>query len=310
MISAYAIEKNKIVHADLDNLPRRGLVWIRSLESDDEELGWLSKLSRIPLTELKESYEEYERPRLTKKAYIELIYHAPHIFKDEGLQTLEIYFYIIGRLVITIENERNAILDRIEGKCIKNTVRFMFKSPGIFLYHALDEINDNFLSIIDKISSNTEAIKKADLGRMSINELYSKSMTLAYFNQSILANLEVLNQLRKSYYKSFVEMDRKNFAELYFDKLQILDTEKIQRELIMNLIDIQAITSTEKLNMTMKRLTGLALLIAIPTLISSIYGMNINLPFQDHPNSFVFLSGFMIISTAVIMFIMRIFDWL
>lgn len=311
MIECYGINgKNRIKKLNIDNLPKKSLTWIRLYSPEKEELETVSEISNIPLKELIESSEEEERPRLTKKRYLEIIYSAPHYYRDEGLQTQEIYFYISKNLMITIAKEKSKILDKIEKKFSKNLGKFMLKSHGKFLFYALDSINDDFLFIIDKIAANIETLKTKDLSQVNLADLYSKSITSAYFNQSILANVEVLNQLRKSHYKNFANEDRQNFSELYYDKLQILDTEKIQRQLIMNLIDIQSISSTEKLNVTIKRLTSLALLIATPTLISSIYGMNINLPFQNHPNAFWILAIFMSIPTIMLWMLMKKNDWI
>ncbi|MGM5483155.1 MAG: magnesium transporter CorA family protein [Nanobdellota archaeon] len=310
MITAFSLKNNRIKQANPDELENTNLTWVRSIDPNQEEVKKLSKISNIPIPELTESSEEDERPRLTKKRYMELIYSAPHIYKEEGLQTQEIYFYLAKNMIITIEKESNKILEKLEVKCKKNKVKFLFKTPGKFLFHALDEINDEFLTFIDKTATTIESTKVKDLKKVNFADLYSKSITFAYFNQALVANLEVLNQLKKSHHRTFSTKDRQNFAELYYDKLQILDTEKIQRELVMNLIDIKTISSTEKLNLTIKRLTSLALLIAVPTLISSIYGMNITLPLENNPYAFFYLVGIMIISSISLFSIMKHYDWI
>lgn len=310
MITAYSLQENKIRAVPPEELGNNRFTWVRSVSPDKEEVRKLAEISNIPIPELTESSEEDERPRLTKKRYMELIYSAPHIYKEEGLQTQEIYFYLAKNMVITIENERNKILEKIEKKCSKNRVKFLLRSPGKFLFHALDEINDDFLTFIDKTAATIESTKVADLKKINFVDLYARSITFAYFNQALVANLEVLNQLKKSHHRAFAAEDRQNFAELYYDKLQILDTEKIQRELIMNLIDIKTISSTEKLNLTIKRLTSLALLIAIPTLISSVYGMNIPLPMQNDPNAIYYLASLMVIPTLILFTLMKFYDWI
>ncbi|MFW6449817.1 MAG: magnesium transporter CorA family protein [Nanoarchaeota archaeon] len=310
MITAYTLSNNKIQALNPKELADGKLTWVRSVSPDENEIKKLAEISNIPIHELTESSQEDERPRLTKKRYMELIYSVPHIYKEEGLQTQEIYFYLAKNLVITIENEKTRVLEKIERKCKKNRAKFIFKSPGTFLFQALDEINDDFLAFIDKTATTIESTKITDLKKINFVDLYSKSITFAYFNQALVANLEVLNQLKKSHHRTFTSQDRQNFAELYYDKLQILDTEKIQRELIMNLIDIKTISSTEKLNLTIKRLTSLALLIAVPTLISSAYGMNVDLPLQNDPYAFYYLAGIMIIFSLGLFSVMKLYDWI
>lgn len=305
----FQLAHNAIKEVPEEKISKRGIAWIRSIAPDADEIQRLQKISGIPLEELQESIEEEERPRLSKKKYIELIYDAPHYYKGEGLQTMEVYFYLAKRLVITIEEEPSKVLTKIEAKCKENRSRFIFASQGAFLFHVLDEINDEFLVRIDRVSRNLDPLKRRELRNVDIDTLSQASITLAYFNQAILANVEVLSQLRKAHHKSITPEDRENFNELYVDKLQILDTEKVQRELVMHLINIQSIRSAERLNHTMKRLTGLALLIAVPTLVTSMYGMNIPLPFQDWEHSFAIIMGSTILVSLALLWFMHKKEW-
>lgn len=304
-MKAFSVVNGRVEEISHENISRKGTVWIRSTSPSGEELNLLQELSGIPLEEFQESIEEEERPRLSKKKYLEIIYDAPHVYRGEGLQTLELYFYVAGNLVITIEDEPNTIMNRIEAKIRDQT--FMFRSQGAFLFHVLDEINDEFLLRIDRVARRLDAIGKKEL--TDVTTLQEASSALAYFNQAVIANLEVLSQLRKTHHAAFTAEDRRNFNELYVDKLQILDTEKIQRELIMHLINIQSIRSSERLNRTMKRLTVFALLIAIPTLMTSMYGMNVPLPFQEHEYAFAFIAFGSISLSILLLWIMHRLEW-
>lgn len=304
------LEERKIRQVTLDELDTKRLTWIRSVQPTAEELEQLASVSGIPYREFKESMEEEERPRLLVRRYLEFIYRTPHSYETEGLQTSELYVYIKNNLIITLEQHETNVLNRFKNRCKRNKGKHLFKSQGQFLYHLLDEINDEFLYFIDRIASNVENVRgRGDLG-FEASTLYSLNITSAYFNQSIIANLEALNQLRKSHFKAFTQEDRQVFNELYLDKLQILDTEKVQREVIMNLIDIQSIVSTERLNRTMKRLTALALVVAVPTMISGIYGMNIPLPLSDNPYSFLVITGGMIAMVVLLLLVMKRLRWL
>lgn len=306
----FSFENNKTNEVTFENISKKGITWIRLVKPTTEELNQVSELTKIPLEELQESIEEDERPRLYTKGYLELIYSAPHDFKEEGLQTQELYIYVRNNQIVTIEQERSKLFEFFQRRCSAKKAKFFMKSQASFLYHVIDKINDEFLAIIDRIAANIETVKKRDLSKVDLTSLYSTNITSAYFNQAILANLEALNQLKKSHFKLFTPQDRTIFNELYLDKLQILDTEKVQRELIMNMIDIQSIMSTERLNETMKRLAAFALIIAVPTLISSIYGMNIKLPLEDNPYAFYILTGVMISLTSAILIAMKKLDWI
>lgn len=306
---AFTITKGKTIAVPIDAIDPKQITWIRAIAPNEEELKQLVAISGVPIEELRESVEEEERPRLSKKKYLELIYDTPHTFRNEGLQTMEVYFYISGKLVITIEEEPARVLSKIEEKIVQGRKNFLFKNQGQFLFQVLDEINDDFLNQIERVARKLSRLRKDALTVPDIDSLSDTNVTFSYFNQAIIANLEVLNQLRKCHHAAFVPADRASFNELYVDKLQILDTEKIQRELVMHLISIQSIRSAERLNHTMKRLTAFALLVMIPTLITGMYGMNVPLPFQNHPHSFAIIMGGTVAISLVLLWVMRKLEW-
>ena len=134
-----------------------------------------------------------------------------------------------------------------------------------------------------------------------IEKLYDQSVTLSFFNQALIANIEVLNHLKKGFFKVIPKKDKVLFEELYYDLLQIIDTEKIQREIITNLINIHAVLASTRLNEFMKRLTILAIIIAIPTLFSGLCGMNFkNIPLANHPYGFYITTGIIMLITLII----------
>lgn len=302
MIDVYYFDraKNLIVKSDIDKISRK-LAWIRIVDLDEEKINLLSEYLKIPSEELREGLEEEERPKVTFSNYIEIIYRAPYMVDDE-LETLPIYFYLFKDKLVTIEKKPLKIINDLSLKMQNNSGKFLFKKGfSYFVYHIVDKINDDFLARIDKIGSKIdlyENFSKKEMTVKDIEKIYDQSVALSFFNQALIANLEVLNILKKSYTKVIPKTDNKLFEETYFDVLQIIDTEKIQRESVSNLINVHSIITSTRLNEFMKRLTIIALIMAIPTMISGVYGMNfVNIPLKDHPYGFYITTGLIFIVT-------------
>ena len=75
-------------------------------------------------------------------------------------------------------------------------------------------------------------------------------------------------------------------------------------------MDAFASIISNNLNIVMKILTSLTILMAIPTLIASLYGMNVGLPFQDDPNSFWLLMFFMVLLAGSMIFLFKRKRWM
>lgn len=320
MIDVLSLTKEKIVvEKGLVNLStlskRKKTMWIRSVSPKPEEIEAIVKFFKFDKEDTEDVYDflkEGDRPRLYKDDHIEIVYNVP-ITDDGDVITEPIIIYIKDNIVITIERKRLPVCEKIQTQLSKNKNKFMLReSPIKFISEFIDAINDNFLTTVNRIASRTDIIssKNAKLTQKQVEAISSASNTLAYFNQSVVANIEVLNGLRKLHFKGVKKEDRDEFLDIYQDALQILDAEKVQREIVMNIFNIQSIISSNSVNEFMKKLTALALIIMIPTLISGIYGMNIQgLPFSNFNHSFIIVMSFMSIITVIMYFIFRKVDW-
>ncbi len=308
----YFLDKDKVKYSeDLSDINKSRLTWIRLNQESDAEIKNLSEFTNIPPDEFEEYFESEERSRLEQGKFLELMYKVP--FFDEGdYRITSVNIFIINNLFITVEKERIVPLAKMAASLKRDKMKFLLRSSvGNLLYHCLDKVNDSFLSTVDNISNITEVLEmKKDLSNQKLMKLYNYNVTLTYFNQALLANLEVLAGLRKSYFKNFDKADLELFSDLYYDNLQILDTEKIQREVITNIFNFQTVVSSYKLNRFMKRLTFLALLFMVPTLITGIFGMNVGFPPFVSEYGFVFVIGLIILIVVAFFIIFKKTDWL
>jgi magnesium transporter len=300
---------------DAKGIDSKKFVWIRAVSPQEDEIITIEKLMNFDdddAEDFRDFLKEGARPRLTKEDYVEIIYSVP-FYEDGDLITEPIIIYVYKNFVLTVERNKIPICEKIVLFAKRNKGKYLFKkNTSFFASEIIDRINDEFLSNVNKIASRTDIItsKNIQLNEQQIDSIFSASTTLSFFNQAILANIEVLNGLKKLHHKSFKADDRETFNDIYFDALQILDTEKVQREVIMNVFNMQSIISSNKINEFMKKLTSLALIIMIPTLITGIYGMNLNwLPFAGHENGFGYIVAIMALITITTYLVFKKIDW-
>jgi len=304
--------KKTTILESLSDVNKNSLTWIRFVDRTDEKIESLSSFTGIPAEEFKDFYSFEERSRLEQGKFLELIYQVPVVSSGE-IKTTPINIFIVNNMFITVERENVSPISKTASLLKQGKLKFLFKkSIGHFLYYFLDKINDSFLTSIDKIANITDILeaKGINVSDKQLTTLYNYNETLTRFNQALLGNLEVLSGLKKSYFRKFTKVDLEYFSDLYYEKLQILDTDKIQREVITNLFNYQTVIMSHNLNLFMKRLTSLTLIIVIPTFITGLFGMNYALPFQNYPHAFSYIFGFMILFAVVLYFILRKIGWL
>jgi magnesium transporter len=291
-------------------------VWIRAVTPNDEEMALLAQvlsLDDLGLEDLKSFLEFGDRSRLEKDDFLQIVYAVPTIVDNE-VDTEDIMIFAKRDVVVTIERERLAICNNYQNRAEKNKGKYLFaQNAGFFISEFLDEAGTRFLKHVNKIESRIDVLSSLDkpLTKEQIDAVASANYTLSIFNRSSLANLEVLSSLKKTYHESLVSENREAFADMYFDALQVVDAQKVQREMIMNLFNIQSIISGNQMNKYMKKLTAFAFIIMVPTLVSSIYGMNVRgLPFAEHEYGFWFVFISLTIITVSLYAWFKKNDWL
>ncbi len=164
--------------------------------------------------------------------------------------------------------------------------------PGKLLYLILDTIVDLYFPAIDHLSIFAIKRELIDLRRVLVNTR-DASLHLQRDPNTI------------------IDADHQPYVRDTYDHIaRLLDSVEIQRDLLNNTLDIYLSSVANRTNEVMKVLTVLGT-IAIPALaISGIYGMNLKgLPFQDSPNGAEWVGGMTILSTILLLYILRKLKW-
>lgn len=312
MLNIYTIRNDKIIGLDIDGAKRENaLVWIRCILPTQDEVDAITSVTKIPKEEIEEFLSEDERPRIDVERTFQIIYESPH--KNETINSTPVSIFLDRNYIATVEKKEVHALDYIGARAKESTIKFLFRrNPAGFMHYVLDMINDDFLNHINHISRNIKVFKETtayDLGQKA-EMIYSTSVILSVFHQALIANLEAVTLLRKANFRQFTKHNRGQFSELYYDVRQLLDTERVERETVSNLFNLQSIISSNRLNLFIKKLTSLALIVMIPTLIASAFGMNVKIPFAESPYGFYYILGIMFGLSLLLLLIFKLLDWL
>ncbi len=141
-----------------------------------------------------------------------------------------------------------------------------------------------------------------------IIELHELESTLVYFATSLRANSIVLERLKR--YKRIEQYpeDMELLEDVMVEYQQAIEMTVIYRDVIDGTRDLLTSIINNKLNNVMKYLTSITLVMAIPTIISGIYGMNVGeewMPFANTPHGFAIICGIIIIICIITLWILK-----
>ena len=130
-----------------------------------------------------------------------------------------------------------------------------------------------------------------------MDQFFQLSRDAIFVDAALKGNIRVLRGMKRLHRFGKMILDEDRLEELEVDLHQQIELSKIYRELIENAMEIYDSIVGHNLNTVMKTLTAVSLLVSVPTLIASIYGMNVGLPLEQNPLAFIVVLAASIIFT-------------
>lgn len=143
------------------------------------------------------------------------------------------------------------------------------------------------------------------IGRSHVIELYMVSKELIHYQTAVNAMKDVVAYIKTEKPDTLWTADQAfDYASIKVEMNQLNQNIVMNREILQSMLNVSESLYSNKLNKTMKTLTSITLIISIPMMITSFYGMNIHLPFQDHPSALmiVFIISFILTIIPVVYF--------
>ena len=290
--------------------------WVNLVEPSTTELeAVLSYFGTVPRDFLTDPLDAGERPRFDYEDDASLlIVHVPMIvaLDEEDVEsvpyrTIPLGIILFKESVITVCSAQtpvtSAFLDQIRRVCPpSDTYRFAFR----LLWHAgvlfLRYINDIHARTSDLEDELHESISNEVLLR-----LFQIEKIFVYFTTSLKADTIALARANTARQLTLSEDDRDYLEDAMVEYQQALETATIHANILNGTLDTFASLINNNLNNVMKYLTAATIMLAAPTLIASLYGMNIGLPFQNHAHAFSIvmgISGLLAIAIGALFFVL------
>ena len=274
--------------------------WINLVNPSEDEIKKVCEGVNIEEDYIKDTldYEEKARIEQNEEDNITLlIVDTPTVEKNEEN---DIYSTIpLGMIVvrddffITVSLKRNKILENFEKKKVKY---FQTYKKTRFIFQILYLNSSYFLSYLKQINKETEIaeyILKNSMKNKELLKLLSLEKGLVYFTTSLKSNELVMEKTMRG-----------KIVKLYEDDAQIYSN------ILNGTMDAYASIISNNLNGVMKFLTSITIVLAVPTMISSFWGMNVGLPFQHSPFGFAVMVLISVVLTLIVTYWLKRKDML
>lgn len=294
--------------------------WINIVAPTAEELLFISKKANVPLELLRAPLDDEETSRIDiEDDNIIVIVDIPFTEMEDNSLTYDTYPLAIIHTpnhIITVCLKNSKILtDFINGK-IKSF--FTFKKSR-FILQILNRISTYYLIYLRQIDKKSLMIEKKlhrAMKNRELIQLHSLEKSLVYFSTSLKANEVTLEKMLKLHIMHKYEDDKDVLEDVIIENKQAIEMTEIYSNILASTMDFFASVISNNLNIVMKVLASVTILLAIPTIMAGIYGMNIPLPFADNgfsenPFPFIIFSAITLVTcgfTALILYKKNMFN--
>lgn len=292
----YFTSQNKKLE-ELDQM--KGSSWIHiSAPFDKSELEAFANRYNIPFDFLVDSLDIDERSRYEREDDSRLIViNSPVINRQEADDneafyiTVPIGIVLIPEGIVTICAFNNPVIQsfldgRVKGLDVTDERNFVL--------HLFEENVKQFLAALKNLNLKRNLIEKElmDSSRNSeLKQLLKIEKALVYFVNTLSSNeLLKMKMKRTDYLELKGNEDLEDFFEdIIIDNSQALEMSNVYTNILNGTMEAYASIISNNLNVVIQRLTLITIILMVPTLVASYYGMNVDLPLKDHPYAFVII---------------------
>ncbi len=158
-----------------------------------------------------------------------------------------------------------------------------------------EKIVTNFQDFLKEINQRRNLLEQKlyDSNRnVELLELMRIQKSLVYFVTALRSNELLMIKMARTNFLQLNEEEKEFLEDLVVETSQALEMANTYTNILSSTMDAFASIISNNLNTVMKRLTSITIIISLPTLISSIYGMNVPIPGANFPILFIFLLSF------------------
>lgn len=287
--AAYA-EGCKVADIPLDQAgewaAREGhFVWIGLYEPSEEEMKLVQAELGLHDLAVEDAHRAHQRPKLEEYGDGLFVVLRTVLWNPEKrtVERGETHVFVGPRYVVSIRHGETGSYAPVRGRC-EATPGHLALGPAYVLYAIMDFVVDNYFAVIEHFEDRVGKLEEAIFGnrpqRDTTHRIYDLKRRLIQVKRAVSPLVEVCNRLtRYDGYKIIPDAVRPYFRDVYDHVVRINDSTDGLRELLSSALDANLALVSIRQNDIMKLLAGWAAIVAVPTLLAGIWGMN----FEDMP---------------------------
>ena len=320
-LSVMLIEDGHLRNDDLpvervsEVLGRPGMrVWVDVTQPTSAELRRLQEEFGLPTLAVEDAEEAHQRPKIDR--YENCVYAVAYGAKTAGrrIDLDEIGFFLASSFIITVRHHPLRDVEEMRERIVVAPAELR-RRPGFIAYIVLDHVIDGYFEVLetveDQLTELEEALIQDRPDRGDMDAAFQLRRDMVRFRRVVAPLREVLNSLlRRDESDLGVELEE-YFRDLYDHVVKVYEELDVARELLGAALEAHMSIVSNRLNTVVLKVSAWAAIIAVPTFIASLYGMNFHyMPELHWRYGYPVMAGVMIACAALLYTFFRRRRWL
>jgi len=287
--------------------------WVNVVDPTTDDLEKIVNLG-VPQDFVTYPLDMDERPRTEREddGTLLLLLRIPYfqgLKADVPYATIPLGVILVGQVVVTICRKPNEILNELSSGRLRN---LSTAKRNRFILRLLLNTANRYLLYLREINKTVDIVEdqlQLSMQNKEVFELLKYQKSLVYFTTALRGNELMMERLQRSQLFRMYEEDEDLLEDVLTENQQAIEMVNISKDILSSTMDAFASIISNNLNQVMKFLTSVTILLSLPTIVTSFFGMNVELPFANISHTYWVIIG---ISVGVMTVVSLIFwkrDW-
>jgi magnesium transporter len=253
-------------------------VWVALRDPDVAELGTMQRAFGLHPLAIEDAQVGHQRPKIEE--YGDSLFAVLHMVEPAAgdFRVGELAVFAGRNYVLSVRNLAERGLQDVRARCEREP-ELLRQGPGFILYALMDAVVDRYFPLLELLEDDLDLIERRifdpeGVPRQNIEALYALKQRLMIMKHAVAPLLEGVSNLSGARVPILCSGIAVYFRDIYDHLLRLNQTADSIRDTMATAISVNLSLVTLQENETMKRLAAYAALLAIPTMIAGIYGMN------------------------------------
>jgi len=291
-----------------------GFVWLGLHEPSPEELAEVGRRFHLHELALEDAAHAHQRPKLEDYADSYFVVLRPARYDDarEEVEFGEIQIFLSESYVIAVRHGQASGLE-VARRRLEARPELLGAGPAAAVWAILDKVVDDYQPVVDGIDNDINEVEEAIFAERAdaTQRIYFLKREVIEFHHAVAPLLGPLEALERGAFPDMEEQLRRYFRDVADHARRIDEQVTAQRELLTSILEANLALLSVKQNEVVRSISAWAAIIAVPTFLASIWGMNFeHMPELEESWGYPLALVLMAVAVTALYRFFRRIDWL